>query len=251
MSDPPNTPIPTTTVPSITGSFTIPAVSTTPPVPTIDPGNFPDMTGSKSNYNLYTETVDPGYKIKQLLLTEKTRLEKKKDVINPIYYTKQRQDAQKRSMTLRQNAFTYIFLVVVILVGICISLVLLRTYFPIVPENIVDGLLTIVIGGGLIFVGLLFADIINRDVLDFEKIDYGVLIDVADTPARINPALSAWPDLSPTECVGEGCCTGTSFFYKNICNKCPEGLVWNAESGACVLAEKFSSFSPNPSFTPL
>ena len=139
------------------------------------------------------------------------------------------------------------------LIGFCISLFIIKNYFPVIPEIVIDCLLTLAIGGGIIYVGLLLVDIMNRDVLDFEKIDFGVLIDISNS-SPLDSAIQnvELGDNDKTDCVGEACCTAEdSYFYGNTCNKCPEGLTWDLVHKTCVLTEKFSSFSPNPSFTPL
>lgn len=217
-------------------------------------GDLPDV-----NYNLYLETVDPKNKITSLLSNEMKRLEAKKKVIDPIYNTNQRRNAQLRSMTLRKNAFSYIFLVVVIVTGLSVSLFLLKNYFPIIPDLMIDCLLVLVIGGGIIYVITLYVNIQKRDLSDFEKIDFGALIDISKSSSTSSPldiSLNSISGLSNDggtgkDCVGEDCCPTGTYFYNNTCNKCPPGMKWNMDTKQCVLVEGFSSFSPNPSFTPL
>jgi hypothetical protein len=231
-------------------------VTTGPSTP--PPGDFPDYTvggpttTGGSNFNLYLETVDPNNKIQTLLGNEMNRLTAKQKVIDPIHYTKLRQNAQKRSMTLRKNAFSYIFLVVVILMGVIVTLLILKNYFPVIPDILVDCVITFVVGGGIIYVATLFTNISNRDLLDFEKIDYGVLIDISNS-SPLDISLNAIYNRSSEaeDCVGEACCPTGTYFYGNTCHVCPKGMALNRTTGKCVLIESFSSFSPNPSFTPL
>jgi hypothetical protein len=206
------------------------------------------------NNNLYLETVDPKNEITTLLNNELKRLEAKQKVIDPLYDTKLRQNSQLRSMTLRKNALTHIFLVVVFIIGLCVSLFILKNYFPILPDLLVDSLLTVVIGGGIIYVVTLFINFSNRDLSDFEKLDYGTLMDLPNSSSDISLLKNNIPGLPDEEtgqdCVGEACCQSGTYFYGNTCNTCPSGMVLN-NNNTCVLIESFSSFSPNPTFTPL
>ena len=143
---------------------------------TIDHGDLQDNVGtSGTEYNLYKETIDPNEHIVTDILTkEKNRLDAKEEVIQPIYETKKRQDAQKRSTTLRKNAYTYMFLVVLAIVGLVVILFILKNYFPVIPDFVLDLLIMFVVAGGISYLIILAVDIVKRDPMDFEKIDFGI-----------------------------------------------------------------------------
>ena len=211
--------------------------------PFTDDGDLP------SNYNndISRETIDPGGdQIEAILTYENSRLNDKKNIIDPLYNTKQRQDAQLRSTTLRKNAFTYICLVSFGVMGIVMSLFIIKNNFP-VPEWIMNGLLMIAISGGIIYILMLYADILKRDAADFEKVDFGLLVNV-DKGKDPNPTKGVILNVSVTvDCSGNKCCPNGSFFWGNVCNKTAEPFT----TGILSNPSSFLSFSPNPSFTPV
>ena len=93
-------------------------------------GQFPNDT-----YNAYQETIDfkdgsPNIVREEVLNTEFERLQEKDKAIHPYYVTKQRQDAQKRSETLRTRAYYRMIGVFFVMVIIVVGLFVFKKYFP-------------------------------------------------------------------------------------------------------------------------
>ena len=212
------------------------------PVP--EPGNLQNNNA----YNVFKDTVDPELKIQTLLEAEKTRLLNKQIAITPLYDTKQRQDAQLRSITQRKNAYTYLVSVAVVAFGVIMALFVIKNYFP-VPEWLMNFIIIITIGGSAIYVVILYEDIIKRDRADFEKVDFGLLMDVDEVkddaiPEEEEGAVLGVVDESEVKgetCIGSECCPDGTTFVNNICK---EGFTTRKSSS-------ISSFSPMPSFTPV
>lgn len=194
------------------------------------------FTGALPNnsYNLYIEAVDPTNKIQnQILDNEQTRLENKKEVIDPIYFTKQRQNAQLRSTTLRKQANYRLLMVFFGTFILSMLLLIMRSYFPVLPEWLYDWLLIFIVGGGIAWMITIYADIQGRDKMDFEKVDFGKLLEVkseSDESDGLNLVSTLTTDVSM--CVGADCCT-SGYFVNNVCQPCPEGMRTNA-AGECV-----------------
>jgi len=203
-----------------------------------------------ANYNVFNDTVDPGLKIQTLLEAEKMRLLNKKKAITPLYETKQRQDAQLRSITQRKNAYTYLVSVAVVAFGVIMALFVIKNYFP-VPEWLMNLIIIITIGGSAIYVVILYEDIIKRDRADFEKVDFGLLMDVdevkddAITEGKEGAVLGVVDESGVTvkACIGSDCCPDGTTFVNNICK---EGFSTMNSTNSSI-----SSFSPMPSFTPV
>lgn len=211
-----------------------------------DPGNLPD-----GNYNVHSDIVDPSSKINHLLDLEQSRLLRKQTAIKPLYDTKQRQDAQLRSMTLRKNAYNYMILVSAVAIGVITALFIIKNNFP-VPEWLMNFLLVITIAGSIIYVYMLYEDVLKRDIADYEKVDFGLLMDVDEvkdpTETEQGVVLGTEEGSSSTPCVGNACCTGTGSGLTNgklVNNMCQESFSTMPQRSS------ISSFSPMPSFTPV
>ena len=211
------------------------------------------------NYNVFEETIDPAGKIQKILSNEENRLNYKKLAIDPLYNTKQRQDNQLRSITLRKNAYTYMFLVTIFSIGAVAILFIIKNNFPF-PEWLMNILLMVTIGGSIIYIIMLFGDILRRDANDFEKIDFGLLVEVEKVkdPATLaseggtgvvlgtdpdEEAASGVSGSADVNCVGSKCCPTGSFFWGNKCRA--------TESFSTMPPSQPSSFSQLPSFTPV
>jgi hypothetical protein len=212
------------------------------------------------NYNVFEETIDPAGKIQTILSNEQKRLGYKKLAIDPLYNTKQRQDSQLRSITLRKNAYTYMFLVTIFSIGMVTILFIIKNNFP-VPEWLMNILLMVTIGGSIVYIIILFLDILKRDTADFEKVDFGLLVEVdkVKDPATLaaeggtGVVLGTDPDAeaaasgvsgsADVNCVGSKCCPTGSFFWGNKCR--------STESFSTKPPSQPSSFSQMPSFTPV
>jgi hypothetical protein len=198
-------------------------------------------------YNVHSDIVDPGTKINDLLVLEQSRLLRKQTAIKPLYDTKQRQDAQLRSMTLRKNAYNYMILVSAVAIGVITALFIIKNNFP-VPEWLMNFLLVITIGGSIIYVYILYEDVLKRDIADYEKVDFGLLMDVDEVKdpdaTEQGVQLGTEADSTSTPCVGAECCPANTTYFSD--NMCKESFSTRTHQMSSI-----SSFSPMPSFTPV
>lgn len=180
-----------------------------------------------NSYDMRKDTVDPSYQVESantsILSKEFNRLQSKKEVIDEIHFTTRRQNDQMRSLTMRRKAYYRLYGVLVATVILSLVLLVLKNYFPILPEWIWDWLLIFTIGGGLIWAIVLYVDLTKRDKLDFEKIDFGYLLDTSDITDKDNNKDKETNLLTRAidgnACGGKGCCPN-GHFYDNRCNKC-------------------------------
>ena len=185
-------------------------------------------------YDMRKETVNPSYQVgnkelssssyanTSILSKELTRLQSKKEVIDEIHFTTRRQNDQMRSLTMRRKAYYRLYGVLVATVILSLVLLVLKNYFPILPEWTWDWLLIFTIGGGLIWAIVLYVDLTKRDKLEFEKIDFGYLLDTSDiTDNNKDKETNLLTRvIDGNTCAGKDCCPNGHFFYDNRCNKC-------------------------------
>jgi len=171
-------------------------------------GIFPDFSGAYpySTYNLYNETVDiNGVDVSGILQEENNRLLLKKSKIDPLYRSKQRENSFKKSESLKKNAYTYLFLIFALTIGIIIVIIIVRKFVPIIPDLIVDLLIIAVGASGFIYILLLYIDIIKRDSMDYEKLDFGELLDVKSIKSK-DEGIDIITETDISMCEGEACC---------------------------------------------
>lgn len=187
-----------------------------------------------------TLSVSDSYTDTSILSKELKRLQYKKEVIDEIHFTTRRQNDKMRSLTMRRKAYYRLYGVLVATVIVSLVLLVLKNYFPILPEWIWDWLLIFTIGGGLIWAIVLYVDLTKRDKLDFEKIDFGYLLDTSDITdnnkeKETNLLTRA---IDSNMCTGNDCCQDGHFFYDNRCNKC------NSAGDKCAT----ESFTTRPTY---
>ena len=210
------------------------------------------------NYDMYIESVETenaaGTRlVNQLLTKEEQRLTDLSGVIQPLYETEQRRKAHMKSETLKEKAYNTLFLVLVGTVIITLILMISRNYFPILPELLVDISIILIVAGGLIWALVLYIEIIKRNKMDFEKVDYGLLIDPKDIEKENANSISNNAQEDSTLCIGGVCCKTGHYFVNNQCSKCPEGMRMNSD-GNCVEAfsgnkKSIKPYFKNPSYS--
>jgi hypothetical protein len=219
---------------------------------TADHGKLKD----NNSYDMMKDTVNPSYQVGNETVTysyadtsimskELKRLQSKKEVIDEIHFTTRRQNDQMRSLTMRRKAYYRLYGVLVATVILSLVLLVLKNYFPILPEWIWDWLLIFTIGGGLIWAIVLYVDLTKRDKLDFEKIDFGYLLDTSDITDKDNDKDKETNLLTRAidgnACGGRGCCPN-GHFYDNRCNKCEQGQKYDGNNCAT------ESFTTRPTY---
>jgi hypothetical protein len=200
------------------------------------------------NYDMRKDTVDPSDQVEHantsILSKEFNRLQSKKEVIDEIHFTTRRQNDQMRSLTMRRKAYYRLYGVLVATVILSLVLLVLKNYFPILPEWIWDWTLIFTIGGGLIWAIVLYVDLTKRDKLEFEKIDFGYLLDTSDITDKDNDKDKETNLLTRAidgnACGGRGCCPD-GHFYDNRCNKCEQGQKYDSNNCA-------ESFTTRPTY---
>lgn len=200
------------------------------------------MSGKLSDgYNIYNETIDPtSNTIYNILQDEKNRLSNKEAAINPLYQTRQRQKQQIQSEALRTKAYYKMLYVFFFMLILCVLLFIMKKNFPIFPDFVFDLLLIVVFGGGIIWLLILQVDISKRDKMDFQKIDFGLLLDpktldngtsISDRPVNKEAA----------HCAGKDCCSTGQIFEDN---QCKEPFV-----SGCMSTRNEKPYTPKPTFS--
>ena len=203
-----------------------------------------------NNYNMYEETVEVKNAngvnlVNKALMEEKLRLEQKSTIIQPLYETAVRKKTQLKSATMKTKAYNKMFLLFSLILILSLVLFILRNYFPMIPEFLIDILIIFIIAGGLCVLLIMYVDVLKRDKMDFEKIDYDLLIKPKDIEDK--NAISNSTKLSTNVCIGDVCCKTGDYFVKNQCSKCPEGMRYNSD-GNCVEAFSINGMFIRPYF---
>lgn len=168
--------------------------------------------------DVYEKVIVPSG-LQQIITNEKDRLEEKESKVNAVYDTKIRKDEFMKSEISRkrahQNMF-YVFLAVCILV---LLIYLAQSVFIIIPDLIYALAYIIVISGGIITLLLQYMEIQKRSRMDFNKIDFGYLLDsnkMRDPNAK-NSSVLTRGTFTDADCKGKDCCTGSAVFKNNRC----------------------------------
>ena len=112
--------------------------------------------------------------IANLLDSEVTRLNDRKDAIDGAEYERTRIISLTNSAIARQKAYNNIYLVLVIMLIVVVGIKLLYQ-FELVPSTLLDILITVIISGGLIYSLMMYSDIMRRNNMNFNEIDLGKL----------------------------------------------------------------------------
>lgn len=169
--------------------------------------------------DVYTQVIVPSG-LQSIVTEEKDRLDQKKIKVDQAYFTKKRNDGFTRSAISRrqahQNMF-YVFLVVCILV---LLIYLAQSVFFIIPDLVYDLAYIIVVSTGIITLLLQYTEIQKRSNMDFDKIDFGYLLDsdkIRDPDAKKRSILTQAYEMTDQDCKGESCCPAGSVFQNNKC----------------------------------
>jgi uncharacterized membrane protein (DUF485 family) len=196
--------------------------------------------------NTYTIDVK---KVDDVLIAEKNRLDKKKELIDKAEFSQNRQQELNESYRKRYMYYNYIGVVVVIMLLIYLVLVTLQYLFPIIPSVIVDIASILIFAFIIIFVGYNLVTIYSRDKLNFDKInnDNANIISPSELAKQRKTSIASG-DLSTaasidigSKCIGEACCSiGTRWDSGN--SVCTTGNVISAFTS---ISESFSMIDQN------
>ena len=167
--------------------------------------------------DVYEKVVVPSG-LQQIITNENARLNDKKSKVNAVYDTKIRKDEFMKSEISRKRAYQnmfYVFLAVCILV---LLIYLAQGVFFIIPDLIYALAYIIVISGGIITLLLQYMEIQKRSRMDFNKIDFGYLLDsnkMRDPNAK-NSSVLTRGTFTDADCTGKDCCPN-GVFKNNRC----------------------------------
>jgi hypothetical protein len=193
------------------------------------------------NYDMYKDTVDPDYRVRQIVEEESSRIASKALSINKEYDTKQRKDMLSASETARKNAYYRMFVVAAIILILTFGSVYLNSIFPLIPSSVLDLFIITIVSAGIIYLIFLYIDIMKRDKTDFHKIDfsaylkptekknYGVSTTVSGDNLFVIDGTMFNILGTSSSCIGGCCCpAGSSIFVDNKCVK-KEGFFGSIE----------------------
>ena len=167
--------------------------------------------------DVYEKVVVPSG-LQQIIDNENARLVEKEIKVNAVYDTKIRKDEFMKSEISRKRAHRnmfYVFLAVCILV---LLIYLAQCVFIMVPDLIYALAYIIVISGGIITLLLQYMEIQKRSRMDFNKIDFGYLLDsnkIRDPNAK-NSSVLTRGTFTDADCKGKDCCPN-GVFKNNRC----------------------------------
>ena len=186
------------------------------------------------SYNFYEETIETKNNgVQQLLSDEMRRLDDKKKVIDSLYHTKERVDGFVKSETLKKQANNNILATLFIMVIGALLVLFLRKNFPLLPDIVYDFCIIIIIAIGIIRIIWFQVDIYKRDHMDFEKVNFNLLLEVKPTSKESNVIVFDTENRG-SMCVGSDCCPTGQFFVKNKCERCPIDQKYDGVNERCV-----------------
>lgn len=189
------------------------------------------MSDTYTIKNIDVKTVD------DVLIAEKNRLAKKKELIDKAEFSQNRQQEFNESYRKKYIYYNYIAVVVVITLLIYLALVTLQYIFPIIPSTIVDIATILTFAFIIIFVFYNLLAIYSRDKLNFDKIsaDNANIISPSELAKQRQSSIASG-DLSTAasidiglKCIGEACCS--------------VGTRWNSGNSVCVPGNVISAFT--------
>jgi len=192
--------------------------------------------------NTYTIDVQ---KVDDVLIAEKDRLDKKKELIDKAEFSQNRQQELNESYRKRYMYYNYIGVVVVITLLVYLALVMLQYFIPIIPSVIIDIATMFIFAFIIIFVVYNLIKIYSRDKLNFDKInnDNANIISASELEKqRQKDILSGnLSGIAVPTCSGAACCsTGTRWDSGNLV--CMPGNVISAFTS---ISESFSMINDN------
>jgi hypothetical protein len=207
-----------------------------------EPNHIPD-TG-----NLHNDVV-LGSQIDTLLQQEQIRLNTKKTGIETAMHTKYRQDRFQESETGKKNANMKLFYTVLVSIIIYFLWYYLNYYFPFLPQAAYEVGYILIITIAIIYLINQYMDIQKRSRMDFNKIDFGYLLDednVKDPNAPSSDVSSRRRRAGTDDCKGKDCCPDTNSIFKdNKCMKLGETFQTMNKS----IQSEFKSFSRRPTYS--
>lgn len=170
--------------------------------------------------------------IVQLLDSEVDRLNNRKTAIDNAEEERKRVISLTTSAVERQKAYNNLYIVLVIILVVVVFIKLLYQ-FELVPNTLLDVIITFVIAGGLIYSIMLYDDIEKRSKFDFSQINLGKIPvksqDQIDKDFKSGNLGAIASNNQQGKCNGAGCCSSDQTYNKkySVCvpNAIPMGTV--------------------------
>jgi hypothetical protein len=173
--------------------------------------------------------------IVQLLDSEVDRLNDRKTAIDNAEEERKRVISLTTSAVERQKAYNNLYIVLVIMLVVVVFIKLLYQ-FELVPNTLLDVIITFVIAGGLIYSIMLYDDIEKRSKFDFSQINLGKIPvksqDQIDKDFKSGNLGAIASNNQQGKCNGASCCTSDQTYNEkySVCvpNVIPMGTVATA-----------------------
>jgi hypothetical protein len=173
--------------------------------------------------------------IVQLLDSEVDRLNDRKTAIDNAEEERKRVISLTTSAVERQKAYNNLYIVLVIMLVVVVFIKLLYQ-FELVPNTLLDVIITFVIAGGLIYSIMLYDDIERRSKFDFSQINLGKIPvksqDQIDKDFKSGNLGAIASNNQQGKCNGASCCTSDQTYNEkySVCvpNAIPMGTVATA-----------------------
>lgn len=170
--------------------------------------------------------------IVQLLDSEVDRLNDRKTAIDNAEEERKRVINLTTSAVERQKAYNNLYIVLVIMLVVVVIIKQLYQ-FELVPNTLLDVIITFVIAGGLIYSIMLYDDIERRSKFDFSQINLGKIPvksqDQIDKDFKSGNLGAIASNNQQGKCNGAGCCTTDQTYNEkySVCvpNVIPTGIV--------------------------
>lgn len=155
-----------------------------------------------------------------IVKNESTRLAGKKQNVDQAIDGQNRMISLNDSYVKRYSKYNQIIMVIVLIILAILGTNLLRTYVPAIPSGILDFLVVLIIGVGVIVIFNMYVAIQRRDALYFDKLDLHAPtykdisnIDLVEKSGN----KGSW--YASGACFGPGCCQDPSQFIYSV-GKC-------------------------------
>lgn len=170
--------------------------------------------------------------IANLLDSEVARLNDRKTAIDNAEEERKRVISLTTSAVERQKAYNNLYIVLVIILVVVVFIKQLYQ-FELVPNTLLDVIITFVIAGGLIYSIMLYDDIEKRSKFDFSQINLGKIPvksqDQIDKDFKSGNLGAIASNNQQGKCNGAGCCSSDQTYNEkySVCvpNAIPMGTV--------------------------
>lgn len=187
--------------------------------------------------SFYTEISHLQDLVTNIYNNENQRVQNKKQGINDMISSQKRMIALNQSYTSKMKKYGFM---IGIIAFALVFVVMIITFYSLIPSIIADLSLIIVIAGSLIWCYLIYMDIQKRDSIDFNELssDSSALLNTANIDKSNNLA-GMEGDISTLEnnlisqagCIGKQCCP--TDWSNNSATLLPGSIYYNTNTKTC------------------